>query len=79
MDYTSKILGFMFEHYKKNFKFPTYKEIGDAVGLKSKASVNFYMVKLEDSGYVEFYGNGYKLNDECMFTLFREILESEGF
>jgi hypothetical protein len=36
------------------------------------------MVKLEDSGYVEFYGKGYKLNDECMFTLFREILESEG-
>ena len=50
-----KILAFIKERIKENLPSPTYREICDRVGLKSKSSVYDYIKELEESGVISNY------------------------
>jgi len=56
-----KILEFIKEYACKNGMLPTYREIGEGVGLKSTSSVAYYMLKLSDEGKVDMKGRGYRV------------------
>jgi SOS-response transcriptional repressor LexA len=75
---TEKIIDFIRVYYIKNLKFPTYQEIANGVNLKSKATVNVHMLKIEKRGKVEFHGQQYRFNRDWMLGMYRDILESEA-
>ena len=59
----NKILAFIKERIKDNRPSPTYQEICDHVGLKSKSSVYDYIKELEESGVISnFLHRGVRLN-----------------
>lgn len=58
-----KILAFINERLRENLPSPTYQEICDHVGLKSKSSVYDYIKELEESGVISNYcRRGVKVN-----------------
>lgn len=48
-----KIYDFIVDFGLKNGYLPTYREIGEGVGLKSTSSIAYYMVILSDKGRIE--------------------------
>lgn len=46
------ILDFISSYSEKNGYQPSYREMGDAVGLKSPSSVNYQLTQLEDKGHL---------------------------
>lgn len=52
-----KIISFLRQRKRENLPFPTYQEICDGVGLKSKASVFEYIKELEGDGLVSRIGH----------------------
>lgn len=49
-----EILKFVKEYMTKNGVTPSFREIGNGVGLKSVSSVNYYMNKLVTKGEIEW-------------------------
>lgn len=52
-DNQRKILEFITLYVKKHKYSPSYREIGNAVGMSSVASVNYNVSKLAIDGYIE--------------------------
>ena len=52
-DNQRKILEFITLYVKKHKYAPSYREIGNAVGMSSVASVNYNVSKLAIDGYIE--------------------------
>lgn len=52
MDRIRQVLLFICDYKVKHGYVPAYKEIGDGVGLKSNASVNYWMDRLFDEDYI---------------------------
>jgi len=48
----SEALEFIREFWEENQYSPSYEEIKDALGLKSKSGVAFLVTKLEEQGFV---------------------------
>ena len=48
-----KIYDFIVDFGLANGYLPTYREIGEGVGLKSTSSIAYYMVKLAGDGRIE--------------------------
>lgn len=46
------VLNYCKNYIKRHGYAPSFKEIGDGVGLKSKSSVNHYMKKLIEDGSI---------------------------
>ena len=72
---TERIADFIRSDYIEHLKLPTYQEIADGLGIKSKATVHIHMLKLEERGKIEFYGQQYRFNRGWMLGMYREILE----
>lgn len=53
MDKKDEILEFVITYIQKHGYFPSYDEIGEGVGLKSKSSVNRHIHKMLDIGILE--------------------------
>ena len=53
---THRILEFIKEYGCEHGYLPTYREIGEGVGLKSTSSVAYYMLKLSDDGKIDMVG-----------------------
>lgn len=51
---TELVYKYIKTHLLKTGFLPTYVEIGEGVGLKSKASVFYHMSKLEEAGLIEY-------------------------
>jgi len=47
-----QILDYLYTYQKRNGFVPTYREIGEACGLKSVASVNYQLQQLAASGHI---------------------------
>jgi repressor LexA len=52
-DYRSEILRFVETYIEENGYPPTYEEIREAMGLKSKSQVDFYLDSLETASLIE--------------------------
>ena len=48
-----KIFDFIVDYALRYGYLPTYREIGEGVGLKSTSSIAYYMVILSDKGKIE--------------------------
>lgn len=69
-----KILAFIKERIKKNLPSPTYQEICDHVGLKSKSSVYDYIKELEESGVISNYlHRGVRINKKIQVPVVGSI------
>ncbi len=55
-----KILDFIYEQIDKNGFPPSVREIGDAVGLNSTATVHARLKKLEENGFIEKTSSKYR-------------------
>ena len=55
-DIRQKIYDFLVEFFKDNGYAPSVREIGEAVGLNSTATVAHHLEKLEDDGKIEMKG-----------------------
>lgn len=51
-----KVLTFIKEYACTHGYLPTYREIGEGVGLKSTSSVNYYMLQLANEGKIDLVG-----------------------
>lgn len=68
------IYDFIIKYTKQHFIPPTYEEIGEAVGLKSKSTIYTHMSKLMIKGYIIKHGaKRYMLKPEVMKTIFCDI------
>lgn len=52
----TEIRRFIVQYMKEHGYSPSFKEIGEAVGLKSKSSVSNHIKKMMDSGMIETDG-----------------------
>ena len=69
-----KILAFINERLRENLPSPTYQEICDHVGLKSKSSVYDYIKELEESGIISNYcRRGVKVNRKVQVPIVGSI------
>ena len=69
-----KILAFIKERIKDNLPSPTYQEICDHVGLKSKSSVYDYIKELEESGIISNYlHRGVRINKKTQVPVVGSI------
>ena len=69
-----KILAFIKERIKDNRPSPTYQEICDHVGLKSKSSVYDYIKELEESGVISNYlHRGVRINKKTQVPVVGSI------
>ena len=50
---TDKVYDFIVDFALANGYLPTYREIGEGVGLKSTSSIAYYMTKLTVGGRIE--------------------------
>ena len=51
---SERIVFTIIEYHKENGYAPSWEEIRQAVGLKSKATVSYHMRKLRDSGRISY-------------------------